>query len=60
MRSPQNLINAVRGFFGNLTATKALAAGVVFAECAGFFSVGEILGRLKLVGYHGEPPAAHH
>lgn len=39
----------------------ALATGgVVLAECLGFFTVGEMIGRLKIVGYHGEPPAAHH
>ncbi|WQF87170.1 Putative ATP synthase, F0 complex, subunit G [Colletotrichum destructivum] len=41
------------------TATVAFGA-VVAAECLGFFTVGEMLGRLKLVGYHGETHAAHH
>ncbi|KAK2813848.1 hypothetical protein FQN50_000249 [Emmonsiellopsis sp. PD_5] len=33
--------------------------GVTTAEVIGFFSVGEILGRLKLVGYRGETAHAH-
>ncbi|WYZ44344.1 hypothetical protein EsH8_VII_000780 [Colletotrichum jinshuiense] len=41
------------------TATVA-AGAVVAAECLGFFTVGEMIGRFKLVGYHGATPAAHH
>ncbi|KXH60412.1 ATP synthase subunit G [Colletotrichum salicis] len=41
------------------TATVATGA-VVAAECLGFFTVGEMLGRFKLVGYHGETHAAAH
>ncbi|ROT39691.1 hypothetical protein SODALDRAFT_358100 [Sodiomyces alkalinus F11] len=39
-----------------------LAGGVVLAECLGFFTIGEMIGRFKIVGYHGEAPAAaaHH
>ncbi|KAF6820703.1 mitochondrial f1f0-atp synthase [Colletotrichum sojae] len=41
--------------------TATLAAGaVVTAECLGFFTVGEMIGRFKIVGYHGETHAAHH
>ncbi|KAF6805202.1 mitochondrial f1f0-atp synthase [Colletotrichum musicola] len=41
--------------------TATLAAGaVVAAECLGFFTVGEMIGRFKIVGYHGETHAAHH
>ncbi|CCE29786.1 related to F1F0-ATP synthase subunit G [Claviceps purpurea 20.1] len=37
-----------------------LATGTVIGlQCVGFFTVGEMLGRFKLVGYHGEP-ASHH
>ncbi|PHH90736.1 hypothetical protein CDD83_2776 [Cordyceps sp. RAO-2017] len=54
LQSPQNLVHQVR----NLSTVQLAAGGVVFAECLGFFTVGEIIGRLKLVGYRGEP--AHH
>ena len=30
-----------------------VAAGVVGAEVLGFFTVGEMIGRMKLVGYRG-------
>jgi hypothetical protein len=44
----------------NLSRAQLLAGGVIVAECLGFFTVGEMIGRFKLVGYHGETPAAHH
>ncbi|KAA8905336.1 mitochondrial ATP synthase g subunit-domain-containing protein [Sphaerosporella brunnea] len=34
--------------------------GVLTAEVIGFFKVGEIIGRRKLVGYRGAAPATHH
>ena len=42
----------------NADRQSIISTGVLFAEVVGFFSVGEMLGRLKLVGYHGE--TAHH
>ena len=53
-QSPQTILNSVR----NLGTTQLVAGGVIAAECLGFFTVGEMLGRFKLVGYAGEP--AHH
>ena len=41
----------------NLSKAQVAAGGVVFAECLGFFTVGEMIGRFKLIGYHGE---VHH
>ncbi|TQV98664.1 hypothetical protein V2A60_007620 [Cordyceps javanica] len=52
--SPQTIIQQVR----SLGTPQLVAGGVVLAECLGFFTVGEIIGRFKLVGYHGE--VAHH
>ncbi|OLN84373.1 ATP synthase subunit g, mitochondrial [Colletotrichum chlorophyti] len=43
-----------------INAASVAAGAVVAAECLGFFTIGEIIGRFKLVGYHGETPAAHH
>ena len=34
-----------------------MTGGVVLAELLGFFTVGEIIGRVKIVGYHGD---VHH
>ncbi|POR38019.1 ATP synthase subunit g, mitochondrial [Tolypocladium paradoxum] len=53
-QAPQNLIHQVR----NLSTTQLVTGGVVFAECLGFFTVGEMIGRFKIVGYHGE--VGHH
>ncbi|KAI1191787.1 mitochondrial ATP synthase g subunit-domain-containing protein [Nemania serpens] len=44
----------------NVNRAQLAAAGVVAAECLGFFTVGEMIGRFKLIGYHGEVAPAHH
>lgn len=43
----------------NVNTSQLVAGGVVLAECLGFFAVGEMIGRFKIVGYHGEAPAHH-
>lgn len=43
----------------SLSRTQVVAGGVLLAECLGFFTVGEMVGRLKLIGYHGETHAHH-
>ncbi|KAK5992825.1 ATP synthase subunit g [Cladobotryum mycophilum] len=55
IKSPQALIQQAR----NLSNAQLLAGGVIFAECLGFFTVGEMIGRFKLIGYRGQT-AAHH
>ncbi|KAL6876565.1 mitochondrial F1F0-ATP synthase, subunit G [Trichoderma novae-zelandiae] len=55
LRSPQNLLQRAR----SVTPGQLAAGGVLFAECLGFFTVGEMIGRFKLVGYRGET-ASHH
>ncbi|KAK0631782.1 mitochondrial ATP synthase g subunit-domain-containing protein [Immersiella caudata] len=54
--SSGNVLQRVRNF----NKTQAIAGGVLLAECLGFFTVGEMIGRVKLIGYHGEVAAAHH
>lgn len=44
----------------NMNRAQVIAGGVVLAECLGFFTVGEMIGRFKIIGYHGESAAAHH
>lgn len=44
----------------NVSRAQIVAGGVVAAECLGFFTVGEMIGRFKLIGYHGEAGATHH
>ena len=51
--SPESALNSVRG----VNRQQIASLGVVFAEILGFFTVGTMLGRLKVVGYHGE---VHH
>jgi len=53
--TPSNILNRVR----NIDSTQLAAGGVILAECIGFFTVGEIIGRFKLVGYKGEKEAHH-
>jgi F-type H+-transporting ATPase subunit g len=55
LSAPQNLLNQAR----NLSTAQLATGGVVLAECIGFFTVGEMIGRMKIVGYHGET-ASHH
>ncbi|KAI9899193.1 hypothetical protein N3K66_005654 [Trichothecium roseum] len=52
--SPQSLVQSAL----RISPAQLAAGGVVAAECLGFFTVGEMIGRFKLVGYHGE--VAHH
>ncbi|RYP11018.1 hypothetical protein DL764_000315 [Monosporascus ibericus] len=51
-----SLLQAAR----NINRAQVIAGGVLAAECLGFFTVGEMIGRFKIIGYHGENPAAHH
>lgn len=44
----------------NISRTQVVTGGVLVAELLGFFTVGEMVGRLKLIGYHGGHSAAHH
>ncbi|KAM5355434.1 hypothetical protein ACJ41O_002080 [Fusarium nematophilum] len=55
IQSSQNAIQQVR----NIGPAQVAAGGVVLAEVIGFFTVGEIIGRFKLVGYRGEPSSHH-
>ncbi|KAF4470391.1 mitochondrial F1F0-ATP synthase subunit G [Fusarium albosuccineum] len=55
IQSSQNVIQQAR----NIGPTQLAAGGVVLAEVLGFFTVGEIIGRFKLVGYRGEVSSHH-
>ena len=52
---PVNVLNRLRG----LSRTQWIGAGIVAAEVAGFFSIGEIIGRFKLVGYRTRDHSEH-
>ncbi|MCJ1355336.1 MAG: hypothetical protein MMC33_005327 [Icmadophila ericetorum] len=51
--SPEKMLGSIR----NLNSAQLLTGGVAVAEVLGFFTVGEMIGRMKLVGYHGD---VHH
>jgi F-type H+-transporting ATPase subunit g len=55
LQAPQQLIQQAR----TLSNAQLAAGGVLVAELLGFFTVGEMLGRFKLVGYRGETGAHH-
>lgn len=52
--SPEGILSRMR----NVNRQQLIAAGVVGAEVLGFFTVGEMIGRMKLVGYRGD--TEHH
>ncbi|KAF2454637.1 mitochondrial ATP synthase g subunit-domain-containing protein [Lineolata rhizophorae] len=54
--SPSAMLNQLRG----LSTQQLASAGVVTAEVIGFFTVGEMLGRFKIVGYRSSDPHGHH
>ncbi|KAI1425813.1 GroES-like protein [Xylaria sp. FL1777] len=55
-QQPASILSRIQ----NLSRAQLVAGGVVAAECLGFFTVGEMIGRFKIIGYHGEHAAAHH
>lgn len=42
----------------NVNQAQVVSGGILFAELLGFFTVGEMIGRRKLVGYRAAD--AHH
>ncbi|WEW54659.1 ATP synthase subunit G atp20 [Emydomyces testavorans] len=64
LRQPSTMLSNldVKPYLGNIRNMdrKQLAVvGLTAAEVIGFFSVGEMLGRMKIVGYRGEPAHDH-
>ncbi|KAK5695848.1 ATP synthase subunit G atp20 [Elasticomyces elasticus] len=54
--NPDALMSRLRNFDSGAVAS----VGVIAAEVLGFFTVGEMLGRFKIIGYRsGEVPAHH-
>ncbi|KAI1774615.1 mitochondrial ATP synthase g subunit-domain-containing protein [Hypoxylon cercidicola] len=56
VQSPATLIQQAQ----NISRAQLVAGGVLAAECIGFFTVGEMIGRFKVIGYRGDKHAAHH
>ncbi|KAG6058969.1 hypothetical protein E4U17_007191 [Claviceps sp. LM77 group G4] len=57
--SPRAILQNIREEGAESLKARLSTGTVIGLQCVGFFTVGEILGRFKLVGYHGEP-ASHH
>ncbi|KAH8790516.1 putative sorbitol dehydrogenase [Hyaloscypha sp. PMI_1271] len=53
--TPSSVLNQIR----NLNTSQIVAGAVVGAELLGFFTVGEMIGRVKLIGYRGDTGAHH-
>lgn len=53
--TPEGVIGSIR----NINTAQVASGAVVFAEVLGFFTIGEIIGRWKLVGYRGEVAHEH-
>jgi len=53
--TPANILQQVR----SLNTSQLVSGAVIGAELLGFFTVGEIIGRFKLVGYRGDTGAHH-
>lgn len=56
IQNPQSFLTRLR----NLDHATLTTVGVTTAEVIGFFSVGEMIGRFKIVGYRSTGAAAHH
>ena len=55
LTNPQSFLIRLR----NLDTAALGTVAIITAETIGFFSVGEIIGRFKIVGYRGETHAHH-
>lgn len=57
--SPQSIIKRIQ----SMDNQQMISVGVVAAEAIGFFTVGEMIGRMKLIGYsssqHGHGATNH-
>lgn len=50
MNSSRSILSQIR----NANRQQLISAGIIGAEILGFFTVGEMIGKMKIVGYHGE------
>lgn len=53
---PQQYLNTIR----SINRQQLITAGIVTAEVLGFFTVGEMIGKRKIIGYSSDAPAAEH
>ncbi|CAK3753022.1 ATP synthase subunit G [Lecanosticta acicola] len=55
INSPQSVMTRLR----NLDTATLTSVGIITAETIGFFSVGEMIGRFKIIGYRGGSQEHH-
>lgn len=66
LRQPSTLASYFSNIGSSLTRVRSLdrkqlaVAGVTVAQVIGFFSVGEMIGRMKIVGYRGDTGHEEH
>ncbi len=60
IQSAQQAVAGPGSVMRNLSTAQLVAVSVLGLECVGFYTVGQIIGRFKLVGYYGHPAGAHH
>ena len=54
--TPEGILSRIR----NTNSQQVMAFGVIAAEVLGFFTVGEMIGKFKVVGYRGDAHATAH
>jgi F-type H+-transporting ATPase subunit g len=53
--TPKTVLSSIR----NTNRQQLITLSVAGAEVLGFFTVGTMIGRMKVIGYHGEPIHEH-
>ncbi len=53
--TPETILSNIR----NTNRQQLISLSVIGAELLGFFTVGTMIGRMKIVGYHGQPNHGH-
>lgn len=53
--TPEGVLSQIR----SINRAQLAYGGVILAEVLGFFTIGEMIGRFKLVGYRGEKEEHH-
>lgn len=56
INNPQSFVTRLR----NMDTATLQQVGIVSAEVLGFFTVGEMIGRFKIVGYRSDAPHGAH
>jgi len=56
VQQPESFMTQLR----NMDSGAMITVGVVAAEAIGFFSIGEMIGRFKIIGYRGDAHGGEH